>query len=140
LAIVRGLAWLVRAYPLDSIHGTPVCWLVGVWFSDAIDLPLLHALSYHDLYRALCVVVLLPQSPFTAFIDGMSLCQQFSVSFCRTTLNLFFSQRPLTPPLLAAMSCHIVSCLPSMDTRAIIIPLCTTPLLLQFFFFFLLHP
>ena len=105
-------------------------------------LPSLLALSYHALYRPLCAVVLLSNSPPLRSSLARRYANNLSsaVSFCRTTFEFIFSQRLLTLPLLAATCrvCRVEPCLAFVDSPAIIIiPLCTTPLPLLVFSFFL---
>ena len=105
-------------------------------------LPSLLALSYHALYRPLCAVVLLSNPPPLRSSLARRHANNLSsaVSFCRTTFEFIFSQRLLTLPLLAATCrvCRVEPCLAFVDSPAIIIiPLCTTPLPLLVFSFFL---
>ncbi len=84
------------------------------------------ACPYH---APLCLLYYPP--PLPCRIDGRSLRQQFSVSLCRITLNLFFSlQRPLDP-IPSLLQCVVsFRVLPAVRGRSCptVIPFCTTPL------------
>jgi len=72
-------------------------------------------------------------------VHGWHAASRQPSAFVELPLNLFFSQRLLTLPLLAATCrvCRVEPCLAFADSPAITIPLCTTPLPLLVFSFFL---
>jgi hypothetical protein len=124
--------WLVRAshhstlFELDSILGRGCL----VW--------LLHHLMPFLTTLSIVPSVLLYYSPIPLcrILRRNVATPTSSVSFCRTTFEFIFFSTSLhpSPPCVS----RLVSCLSSMDPRAITIPLCTKPLLLRFFISFLL--
>lgn len=74
-------------------------WGGVVWFGCCItSCPFLpRSLSCHPC----CCIT--PQSRFAAFFDGTSLRPHLPSAFVELLLNLFFSQRHFTPPLLACL-------------------------------------
>ena len=101
--------WLVRAYSsINSVRTRFHSW-EGL---SGLAVPSPHALSYHALYRAIRVVVLLPNP---ALLRSSTERRYATVSFCRTTFEFIFSQRhfsDFTLPLLAACLVSSRACRP----------------------------
>ena len=95
--------WLVRAYSsFNSVRTRFHSW-EGL-FGLAVPSP--HALSYHALYRAIRVVVLLPNPALLRSLME----RRYAVSFCRTTFEfIFLNVTSVTSPLPSFAACLVSS-------------------------------